>query len=168
MIAVRAKLVLVVLGVLTVQASLLSGPRAAGIHTDAMLLVPICAGIVAGPERGAVMGFVAGLVADLFLLTPLGLSALTFSVLGFAVGTMQGNVIRATWWITPITALVASAVGITLYALAGAVVGQGHLVRPELGVIALSVSLVNAALSIPVVRAVKWALAGDVDRAYAH
>ena len=166
---VRLRVVLLVLVTLTVQVVLLSGLRDAGIRTDALLLLPIAAAIVGGSERGAIMGFVAGFVADLFLQTPFGLSALTYSVVGFAVGVLQGNVIRAAWWIAPVTAFVGSALGIVLYALIGAVVGQGHLVRPELAVIALWVALVNAPLSVLVVRLMAWAYHdAQPDRAYAR
>lgn len=165
----RLRVVVLVIATLTVQIVLLSGLRDSGIRTDAMLLLPIAAAIVAGSERGAIVGFIAGFVADLFLQTPFGLSALTFSVLGFGVGILQGNVIRAAWWIAPLTALVGSALGIVLYALIGAVVGQAHLVRPELGVIAVSVALVNAPLSVVAVRLMAWALRdAQPDRAYAR
>lgn len=166
---VRLRVVLLVLVTLTVQVVLLSGLRQAGVRTDALLLLSIAAAIVGGSERGAIMGFVAGFVADLFLQTPFGLSALAYSVVGFAVGVLQGNVIRAAWWIAPVTAFVGSALGVVLYALIGAVVGQGHLVRPEVAVIALWVALVNAPLSILVVRLMSWAYHdAQPDRAYAR
>jgi len=158
---------LVIFGVLILQSSLLEGLRSAGIPTDALVLVAVVAGALGGPERGAVVGFAAGLVADLFLQTPFGLSALAYCLVGFTVGVLQGNVIRAAWWIMPVTAFVGSALGVVLYAVIGAMVGQSHLVEPTLGIVALSVGLVNAPLSIPVARAMKWAM-GDVDqRTYA-
>lgn len=163
----RFRAPLVVLAALIVHTSLLEGLRSAGVPSDAMVLLPVTAGVVAGSERGAVVGFVAGLITDLFLQTPFGLSALAYSLVGFGVGVLQGNVIRAAWWIMPLTAFVGSAVGMVLYAVIGATVGQPHLVRPSLGVIALSVGLVNAPLSVPVGRAMAWALAGSDDRAYA-
>jgi len=158
---------LVIFGVLILQTSLLEGLRAAGIPTDALVLVAVVAGALGGPERGAMVGFVAGLVADLFLQTPFGLSALAYCLAGFMTGVLQGNVIRAAWWIMPVTAFIGSAVGVVLYAVIGAMVCQSHLVGPTLGFIALSVGLVNAPLSIPVARAMRWAF-GDVDqRTYA-
>jgi rod shape-determining protein MreD len=163
---VRLKVALLALGALVIQASVLSSLRPAGIRSDVLLLLPIAAGIVAGPQRGAVIGFGAGLVADLFLLTPFGLSALAYTLVGFGVGVMQSNVIRATWWISPLTAAAASAVGVVVYALVGATVGQSQLVRPELGVIALSVAVVNGLLAIAAVPAVRWALADAGERGY--
>jgi rod shape-determining protein MreD len=102
-------------GVLIVQTSLLEGLRATGIPTDALVLVAVVAGAVAGPERGAVIGFCAGMVADLFLQTPLGLSALAYCLAGFGVGVLSGNVIRATWWIMPVTAFLGSVAGVVLF-----------------------------------------------------
>jgi rod shape-determining protein MreD len=124
-----------------------------------MLLLPIAAGMVGGSERGAVMGFFTGAVADLFLPTPFGLSALTFSLLGFAVGSVQEGMLRSTWWITPLTAMVGSMVGVIGFALVGAVVGQSQFVRPTLFGVAIVVSVANALLALPTTRVVGWALA---------
>ncbi len=165
--AVRARIPLVLLGALILQSSLLEGLRAAGIPTDALLLVAVAGAAVAGPERGAIIGFVTGLLADLFLQTPLGLSALAYCLVGFAVGVLSGNVIRAAWWIMPVTAFVGSAAGVVAYAVIGAMVGQAHLVRPSLAFTALAVALVNVPLSIPVGRAMTWALGPGSDRTYA-
>jgi rod shape-determining protein MreD len=165
--AARARIPLVILGALILQTSLLEGLRSAGIPTDALLLVAVTAGAVAGPERGAVIGFAAGLVADLFLQTPLGLSALAYCLVAFGVGAVSGNVIRAAWWIMPVTAFFGSVAGVVAYAFIGAVVGQSHLVRPSLAVTALGVALVNIPLSLAVGRAMTWAVGDTNQRTYA-
>jgi rod shape-determining protein MreD len=165
--AARARIPLIMLGALVLQSSLLEGLRAVGIPTDALLLVAVAAGATAGPDRGAIVGFAAGLLADLFLQTPLGLSALAYCLVGFAVGVLSGNVIRAAWWIMPLTAFVGSVAGVVAFAFIGAMVGQDHLLRPSVALIALSVGLVNVPLSIPVGRAMTWAMAPGSDRAYA-
>lgn len=153
----RAKIPLLILLVLTVQSTMLSGLRNAGLHADAMLLLPITAGIVGGAESGALIGFLAGITADLFLQTPFGLSALAYCLVGFAVGTVQGNVIRAAWWISPLTAIAASAGGVVLYGIVGAVVGQTQLLHADLFAIAGWVAVINGLLAIPVVRLMQWA-----------
>ena len=57
------------------------------VAPDFMMLLAVCAGFVAGPDKGAVVGFAAGLVSDLFLQsTPFGLSALAACLAGFVVG----------------------------------------------------------------------------------
>ena len=159
---------MLVLLMLTVQTTVLSGLRNAGLHADAMLLLPIAAGIVGGAESGALIGFLAGLTADLFLQTPFGLSALAYCLVGFAVGTVQGNVIRAAWWIAPLTAIVASAAGIVVYALVGVMVGQSQLLRGDLPVIAGWVAVINGPLAIPVVKLMEWAHKGRNTPAFAR
>src|SRR5437879_5126549 len=71
----RVKTPIVVLAVLVVHTTLLTSFRFDGVTPDAMLLLTVVAGIAAGPTLGAVMGFACGLGIDLFLQTPLGLSA---------------------------------------------------------------------------------------------
>ena len=83
--------------------------RVGGVHPDIMILLPIVAGIVGGPGRGASMGFGAGLVADLFLPTPFGLSALVGCLIGFAVGVTTLALDRTAWWLAPVVALGGSA-----------------------------------------------------------
>ncbi|HUS61403.1 MAG TPA: rod shape-determining protein MreD [Acidimicrobiales bacterium] len=134
------------------------GPQ--GVRPDVMLLLAIASGIVAGPERAAIIGFVAGMLGGMFVQAPLGLAALVYSIVGYAVGTLQAQVLRASWWIPIASAAVATAVGTVLYALVGAVVGQSHLVSPELVTIALVAAALNAVLAIAVVPAIAWAF-GD-------
>jgi rod shape-determining protein MreD len=155
--------------VLLLHTGLFASLRSAGLPNDLILLLPICAAIAAGSERGALVGFCAGLLADLFLETPLGLSALAYSVVGFGIGVLQGNVIRASWWIPPLTAFIGSALGTVLYAVIGATVGQANLVGPDLPWIAFAVALVNTPMSLLMVRAMSWGLKSDqlADRSFA-
>jgi rod shape-determining protein MreD len=162
------KLPLAMLFVLVLQSSLLSEMRLGVVRPDAMVLLPICAGMVGGSERGAVVGFFAGVLSDLFLQTPMGLSALTYSVVGFAVGGLHTGVLRAAWWIGPVTAMVASGVSVLLFVLIGAVVGVANLIRPDLVLIVLGVAVINGPLSIAVTRLMNWAWPADVPaRSYA-
>src|SRR5438270_13049479 len=84
---IRGRTVLVIALALIIQPVLLAGVRVDHVCPDVLLLLAVLAGVTGGSEAGAIVGFVAGLAADLLLLqTPLGLSALVFAILGFAVG----------------------------------------------------------------------------------
>lgn len=131
--------------------------RIAGVSPDLLLLIGIAAGMVAGPDRGALVGFAAGLLADCFLQTPFGLSALTYSLVAYAVGVLQTRILHAAPWIPVVTAIGASAVGVILFAVLGAVVGQAHLLERRLLDVVLVVALVNGALALLVVPPVRWA-----------
>lgn len=58
------------------QYTLFTQFRIAGVSADLLLVVAIAAGIVAGAERGAIVGFVCGLCLDLLVVTPFGLGAI--------------------------------------------------------------------------------------------
>jgi rod shape-determining protein MreD len=148
----------VVFVVLVVQHGLLDGIRIGGAHADAMLLLPVAAGYVAGPDRGAVFGFATGLVADLFLPTTFGLSALVGCLLGYATGLATAGLVRSSWWLPVIVAAGATAAGLTAYAILGAVLGEPGDLTIDL-VPALVVAVPAAAvLATPVLRLVAWAL----------
>ncbi|MBV8161968.1 MAG: rod shape-determining protein MreD [Acidimicrobiia bacterium] len=157
---VRAKVPLVVLLFLVVELTLLDRLRVFGAGPDIMLLLAVVAGIVGGPRIGALIGFAAGIVLDLFLETPMGLSALVFCLVGYAVGNMQAGVLRAAWWIPVLTTLVASVGGVLLYALVATVVGQPHLVTTHLLVVAGVVGVFNAVAAPFALRLVRWSIAG--------
>jgi len=154
--AARSTLVIVV--ALVVQHALLDGVRVGGAHPDVMLLLPIAAGYAAGPERGAVFGFVAGLVADLFLPTTYGLSALVGSLLGFGTGLATQGLVRSSWWLPPVVAATATAAGLGGYAILGAVLGDPGMVRSYLAPALVVATPAAAVLALPVVRFVSWAL----------
>jgi rod shape-determining protein MreD len=151
----RTLLVLVVAMVFQQVAS--SRVQVAGVHPDVMVLVAVAAGVVGGPGRGAVVGFLAGLLDDMFLQTPLGLAALSFCLVGYAVGEIHSGVLRESPWVPVLTAVVASAGGEVIYALIGAIVGQSQLVTDRLGPIAGIVGGVNGVLSLVMVPAMAWA-----------
>src|SRR3954471_11206395 len=161
----RFKVPLVLMLFLVVHLTIFDRLQIFGVAPDAMMLLAVVAGIVGGPRAGALMGFAAGLALDLFLETPMGLSALVFCVVGYAVGSIQGGVLRAAWWIPIVTALVAAAAGELLYAVVATVVGEPQLVTPHLFVVAGVVG-VTAAIAAPLaLRLVRWSIASP-ERTY--
>lgn len=161
------RLALVLVVTLVVQFTLGLDVRIAGAHPDLTLLLPVCAALCAGPDAGALVGFATGLATDLLLPTPFGLSALVYCVVGFAVGALTRNVDRSVWWLPPLAALTGSAVAVMLYAVLGAVLGQEQFLKIDLVAVVLVVSLVNALVSWPALRAVSWAVGPARARAMA-
>jgi rod shape-determining protein MreD len=153
-VAARISLVLVVS--LTLQVTILSDLRMFGVQGDLMLLVALAAGLAAGPERGAAIGFASGLLYDLMLQTPCGLSALTYAVMAFLVGSLQDSVLRAAWWIPVSTAAAGSALGVILYVVFGTVVGVEYL-GVSIPKIVVLVALLNSVVAAPTIRVLRWA-----------
>ena len=78
----RAKVPLILLLFLVIELTVLDRLRVFGAGPDVMLLLAVVAGIVGGPRVGALFGFASGFVLDLFLETPMGLSALVYGISG--------------------------------------------------------------------------------------
>lgn len=154
----RARLLVVLVGVLVVQLTFGAEVQLDRVHPDLMLLVAIAAGLVGGEERGALVGFFAGLTADLFLQLPFGLSALTFTLVGYACGMLRESLMQASGWLMVAAAIVASAGGEVLYAVTGAIVGQPHMLGDRLGPIVGVVAGVNALLVLLMTRILRWAM----------
>ncbi len=145
-----------------VQIGILNGLVIDGAHPDTFLLLAVVAGLVAGSQRGAVVAFVVGLVADLFVLTPFGLSSLCYVLVAFGVGavaTLPGG--RAPYSFRIVTAFAGGIAGSLLFAGIGALLGQPDLPRHQLVAVVVVVAVANVVLVIPATAAMMWALKVD-------
>jgi rod shape-determining protein MreD len=79
----------VVVGGVLVQSTVLAWWRPAGVRPDLLVLLVVAVAMASGPAGGASFGFVVGLVADLLFDLPVGVSALVYVAVGFAVGTVR-------------------------------------------------------------------------------
>lgn len=159
-----AKVAVVVLVTLVLQVCLFARFSYEGARPDLLVLLAVAAGFVGGPEKGATVGFAAGLAFDVVLATPFGLSALVYTLVGYSVGALGANVVRAAWWISPVLVGVASGAAMVLYALVGVVLGQATLDGPPLTAIVAVVAALNAVLAPLAIRAMRWARTDDMDR----
>jgi hypothetical protein len=95
LVKVVVKVAAVLLVGILVQTCFGNDLRVDDVAPDFMLLLAVCAGFVAGPDEGALVGFVAGLLSDLFLQnTPFGLMALAACLAGYVVGWARANFLR--------------------------------------------------------------------------
>lgn len=159
----RFRVPLMLITVLLVHTAVFSRLRVGGVMPDLMVLVAVCAGVAGGPVKGAVLGFCAGMAADLFLLTPLGLSALVYSLVGYGVGVAHEGVLRAAWYIPVATAFLASLGGMVLYGVAAWMLGE-PVVPSRVVQVAAVVAVVNTVMAPLVLRLVRWALAATPSR----
>lgn len=154
----RARVSLLVVTVLVLQLTAGAAISVGGVHPDLMVLVAVTAGLVGGPDRGAVVGFASGLLADLFVHAPFGLSALAFTVVGYAVGIVHNSVLRATWPVAVLTAALGCAGGEALYAAVGAIVGESSWLTGRLEQVVAVVGSLDAAFAVVALPAMAWAM----------
>ncbi len=150
-----ARLSLVLVVALTVQTAWLAELRPFGVTGDLLLLLAIAAGMAGGPLRGAIVGFVAGVAMDLVLLSPFGLSALTYLAVGYVVGMVHDGVLRSAPWIPLVATFLASAVGIVFYVILGDLIGQAFQGHGLVRVVVITAAL-NTALAFPALFVARW------------
>jgi rod shape-determining protein MreD len=149
----RAALVLVV--ALVLQVSVLADLRMAGAIGDLLLVVVVAAGITGGADRGAAWGFAAGLLYDLVLDTPFGLTALTYTLIGVAVGAAATAIGRTGGWWPVLLAAAAGLAQAMLYTVSGNVVGVAYPAGDVPG-IGLVLAAWSAVLVLPMLRVLWW------------
>jgi rod shape-determining protein MreD len=117
------RVLLLVVVIVIVQVTVFPHLRLFGVVPDLGLLVAIAVGYQEGPEAGALVGFVAGLGYDLFLETPLGLSALAYALVGYGVGIIESSLLRSPRWLPSLLGFVGGLVGGLLIITIGVLVG---------------------------------------------
>ena len=75
-----------------------------GAAPDLVLLVTISMGLLEGPVAGAAVGAAGGLLEDLLLTAITGLTALTYLLVGYAVGKVRPYV-QSTSVLVPVTGI---------------------------------------------------------------
>lgn len=143
-------------GALVVQTAVLPQVTYRGRVLDVMLLLAVCAGLVGGPDRGAVIGFLAGAGTDLVVQTPFGMWALVGSVIGWCVGSVYGSYIVGGRVMRQLTVGIALATGTAGYVVLGRLIGQSFLGDVSLLPIVLTVAVGGMILSPLAMRAVAW------------
>jgi len=150
------RLALIVIVAVVAQMALVSDLRISDATGDVMLLIAITAGLAAGPDRGAIAGFVAGCVFDSVLQTPFGLSALAYCIVGHIAGRITLNLLRPIWWMPHAVTFGLSAFGVVVYAIVSVVLRDGDVWGWQLLDVVLVVACLNAVLARPALRMLRW------------
>lgn len=161
------RLAVVAVVALVVQVAVLDQIVVLAAHPDVMILLAGAAGAVCGPARGATIGFVLGLVADLVVPTPYGLSPLTFVLVGFGAGlvrSLPGD--RDGRSMQVATCLLSGAAGTLCYAVLAALLGQPGMLDRQVVFSVLVVTVAAVLLAFPAVGALHWVARG-ADRGVA-
>lgn len=152
------RLPVVLLTATVLQRGLAGELRIAGVALEILAVLTIGAGIAAGDQAGAVTGFWAGLIFDLLHPDgPLGMWALTYTIVGFVAGRYQGSVTRSSR-LFPMATAAAATVGATVgYAVLAWVIDSRNLFDLFLVRVCIVAGLTNAVLVLPARRLMHWA-----------
>ena len=156
---VRVKLASLVAGTVVLQTTLFPDLRFFGVAPDLVLVGAIAVAYRVGPERGAIYGFAAGLAIDLFLQTPLGISALSFAFVGYGVGILQTGLSRPPRFVAAMVGGAGGLAGGLMFVAIAALAGEDQVIAVRsLWVIALAAAY-DTLLAVPMFRLARWAVA---------
>ncbi len=117
-------LAVVIVTALLLQSTVFAQMKLLGVKPELMYLVTIIVAILEGPREGAVVGFVGGMAQDFLLNTPKGITALTLTLLGYAMGLARQYIVSPSPLLP--TALVAAGtfIGTAFWQVMATLLGQ--------------------------------------------
>ncbi len=116
----------VVITALLLQSTVFAQLRLLGIRPELLYLVTIAIALLEGPNEGATVGFVSGLSQDFLMNEPKGLTALTLTLLGYAVGMFRQFIVSPSPLVPTIVVGVGTAAGIAFYEVISVLLGNFH------------------------------------------
>src|SRR2546427_10349626 len=127
----------VVLTALLLQATLFAQVKLGGAKPDLIFLVTIVLAFLEDPSSGSLAGFVGGMAEDFLLNQPKGITALTLTLVGYAVGTLRQYVSSPSPLVPVVLVGGATAGGLLFYGLVAFLLGQlvggfGYVLRVAL------------------------------------
>lgn len=152
-----ARTSLLLIGAYVAQLGLFDDLRVFSVHPEALLAIGCGSAIAWGAERGALVGFAAGLMADLSLSGRFGVTALAWGVSCYAIGLLSEGLARRSRLVDAVLMALGGAFGVITYAVAGTLFGESTLGDDNLLVIIGMVGLWNLVLSPVVVPLSRWA-----------
>ena len=111
---------------LAVQSTVLASATLLRVIPQLVLVVIVCFAYLEGERVGVVTGFTAGLLQDLLLPppSPVGLTALVYTLIGYGVGTLRELTGNESVWTPVIAVAAASATAELGYASMAIILGQ--------------------------------------------
>lgn len=152
------RLVLIGLVALALQTTLLAELEFRDVSVQIMLALSIAAGVSGGSERGALAGFTFGLMFDLVLSSPLGLSALVYGLVGFLGGYVNSLSVANPWWLNSLVVGGCSIVATVVHPIVATWVGVDGWLTTRVIEIAAVVAIANAVIAPVAVPVMRWGL----------
>jgi rod shape-determining protein MreD len=116
----------IVITALLLQSTVFAQLRLLGVRPELLYLVTIAIALLEGPNEGATVGFVSGLSQDFLMNQPKGLTALTLTLLGYAVGMFRQFIVSPSPLVPTIVVGVGTAAGIAFYEVVSVLLGNFH------------------------------------------
>jgi len=160
---VRLRLAALVVATVVLQTTLFPDLRLFGVAPDLVLVATIAVAYRVGPETGAVYGFFAGLAIDLFLQTPLGLSALSFAIVAFGVGILHTGLSRTPRFVAAMLGGAGGLAGGVLFVVLAALAGEDQVIAVRTIWVLVLATLYDTLLAIPLFPVARWVVGSATE-----
>lgn len=153
-----ARIIPVAMILLALQKTLFVEMRPFGVVVQIVLAFAASAGAAGGPERGAIAGFVVGLMYDLAVGTPLGSSGITMGLAGYVAGLVDLVRVETTWWMAAAFVAVGAGFGEACVPIVRRFIGEEDAFVPEMATVVPVVGVAAAVASLVLVPVGRWSL----------
>jgi rod shape-determining protein MreD len=152
------RFVVLIVTVILLQVSVASHLVVFGSVVNLWLVLIVTTGLMGGPDMGAMVGFCAGLAADLVVQTPFGMWAVCGTLIGYGAGTLAARVSEGNRLVRSLVVGFTAATGIGLFVSLGWLIGQTQITDRPVASIMVVVGLSASALAPVAERVVRWGL----------
>jgi len=140
-------LIAVIVTAILLQSTVFSQLRLLGVRPELLYLVTILIALQEGPNEGVIVGFTCGLAQDMLLDQPMGITALTLTLLGYAVGMARQYIVSPSPLVPTIVVAISTALGVAFYEIVTFLLGQFEAGFTYAVKVALLTALYNAVLT---------------------
>jgi rod shape-determining protein MreD len=117
-------IIAVVVTALLLQSTVFGDLKLLGVRPELLYLVTIVIAILEGPQEGAIVGFAGGMAQDFMLNQPKGITALTLTLVGYAVGLARQYIVSPSPLLPTILVAAGTAAGLIFYQTVAFLLGQ--------------------------------------------
>lgn len=114
----------VILSALLLQTTIFAEINLLGAKPELMYLITIAFAMLEGPASGAITGFVGGMAQDFLLDAPKGITALTLTLLGYAIGMARQYIVSPSPVLPVVLVALGTFAGILFYGVVSFLLGQ--------------------------------------------
>ncbi|MFK7917527.1 MAG: rod shape-determining protein MreD [Ilumatobacter sp.] len=143
---------------LALQRTVFVDVKVSGVILQLVLAFVVAAGSTGGSERGAVMGFTLGIMFDLVEGTPIGSTAIAFTLAGAIAGLLALIAADPQWWLKAVFVGVGAAVGEALVPVVRIFIGEEDPWPPQMLKVVLIVAVFAMVISPILVPISRWCL----------
>jgi rod shape-determining protein MreD len=114
----------VILSALLLQTTIFAEVNLLGAKPELMYLITIAFAMLEGPASGAITGFVGGMAQDFLLDAPKGITALTLTLLGYAIGMARQYIVSPSPVLPVVLVALGTFAGVLFYGVVSFLLGQ--------------------------------------------